>query len=166
MNALEKIGELAATAERKYPGSTAWLKNSRMGIMGDFRELTRIIGGNGAPTHATTTRPQPPTSPAPVSESDLAEIHAGLKRLLSDPASLTPPPQVPKLASLDAAAAVRLLATNDPDAQAQAARFYVRHPEDFLDAVQEAAKGQTPLQAQKAREQAAIASEMKRRGWK
>jgi len=157
MNAHEKIGELAATAERKYPGSTAWLKNSHMGIMADFRELTRIIGGNGAPTHATTTRPQPPTSSAPVSESDLAEIHAGLKRLLSDP---TAP------ASLDAAGAVRLLSSSDPDAQAQAARFYVRHPEDFLDAVQEAAKGQTPLQAQKAREQAAIASEMKRRGWK
>jgi hypothetical protein len=128
-----------------------------MGIMADFRELTRIIGGNGAPTHATTTRPQPPTSSAPVSESDLAEIHAGLKRLLSDP---TAP------ASLDAAGAVRLLSSSDPDAQAQAARFYVRHPEDFLDAVQEAGRQPSALDKQRAAEKAAIEARYRQMGIK
>ena len=143
-----------------------------------------------APRARATARPQP-LAASPVESDYDAELINGLREhgLLPDtpapsnqisPAMPPPPPArpepagmtrpaapvtIPRMASMDAATAVRLLASNSPEAQAAAARFYVRNPEAFLDAAQEAAKEQSPLQAKRQREQAEIEKIQRARGW-
>ncbi|MGO8839403.1 MAG: hypothetical protein ACLQAH_16775 [Limisphaerales bacterium] len=120
----------------------------------------------------SATAPAQPTAPeasqfSAVDLRTLEEIRAGLRELASRESAPTPGGEsLP--ARIDAVAAVRGLASGNPDAQAAAASFYIKHPEDFLEvamaAAQHARKANTS-EARNKRDMAEVEAEMKRRGW-
>jgi len=194
----EKLQRAVEAAERIAPGSTSWFNTSRLSLSQKWRKLQGIIGGHATGDVTPRATSHPETLQAALSSisdtRDLSEILNSIKSVLalvkndSPSGRVRPVPTIPavparpapagemlpiptpgqKVVSIDAATAVKLMASHDPDSQAKAARYYLRNSESFLDALaeaQEQAKEQGPLALQRQREAEDIEARRKQLGW-
>jgi len=125
----------------------------------DTRDLSEILNSVLAlvknPEPAGRVRPVPTVPTVPARPAPAGEM-------------LPTPTPGQKMVSIDAATAVKLLASHDPVSQARAVSYYRSHSEEFLDALAEAqaqVKEQGPLALQRQREAEAIAARRKQLGW-